>query len=93
MDPEAWNSYTTFFTHVQQSCFFLRQEQWQEETQSLIHGLEHTSAQLLDDLHQNVEHTSRIRESTTTILEQSSEALDLAAHTKTFLEEQAAAQK
>lgn len=77
MDSDGWNTYTTFFTHVQQSCFFLQGQAWQERTDNLIKNLENTSEHLLTDLGKNLQHTEALRETTTQVYEKSTEALEV----------------
>jgi hypothetical protein len=54
MTGDSWNTYTSFFTHVQQTCFFFKQELWQESTSKLIIGLENSSTQVLEGLDVNI---------------------------------------
>ncbi|CDW87277.1 UNKNOWN [Stylonychia lemnae] len=49
LENELWNSYTLFFTHAQQTCYYLKQEVWQDNTKSLIDNL--NQASITADLH------------------------------------------
>ena len=59
MASEAYNSYTSFFTHTQNICFFLQAQVWQEETERTISKLadnsEIVAQQLEDTSHLQVE--------------------------------------
>ena len=45
---------------MQQTCFWFRQEVWQENTSKLVTGLEITSYAVFDGLQTNLEQTERI---------------------------------
>ncbi len=44
MAPEAYNTYTEFFTHTQNICFFLEAQVWQEQTEYTVQSLADHSA-------------------------------------------------
>ena len=50
MTAEAYNTYTEFFTHTQNICFFLQAQIWQEETDSTISRLADNSAHVAQQI-------------------------------------------
>ena len=50
MKPEAFNTYTEFFTHTQNICFFLQSQIWQEITENTISKLSDNSENVAKQL-------------------------------------------
>ena len=50
MSPEAFMTYTHFYTHTQNMCFFLEAQAWQEQTDFTIHRLSQTSADVVEKI-------------------------------------------
>ena len=50
MPSEAYSTYSQFFTHTQNMCFFLQAQVWQEETGNTINRLSNTSATVTQQL-------------------------------------------
>lgn len=50
MTAEAYNTYTEFFTHTQNICFFLQAQIWQDETDNTISRLSDNSAQVAQQM-------------------------------------------
>ena len=50
MPSEAYNTFSNFFTHTQNVCFFLQAQVWQESTEGTINKLTENSAQVADQL-------------------------------------------
>ncbi|XP_055883442.1 uncharacterized protein LOC129925911 isoform X1 [Biomphalaria glabrata] len=50
MNDADRSSFTTFFTHTQNICYFLQAQVWQEETEYTINKLSVTSSQVADQL-------------------------------------------
>ena len=46
VDNNAFTTYSNFFTHTQNMCYFLQSQVWQEETQETVNRLTATSAQV-----------------------------------------------
>ncbi|ELT93311.1 hypothetical protein CAPTEDRAFT_225333 [Capitella teleta] len=57
MSSEAYNSYTTFFTHTQNICYFLLAQAWQEATEKTVNHLAHTA----DNVAQQMEDSSSLQ--------------------------------
>lgn len=82
MSSDAWNSYTMFFTHVQQCCFYFKTLEWQENTSLLIKGLVEVSAKVRTDLEINSQQVHQLGKATQSLTEQSSVTLRLATETQ-----------
>lgn len=39
LDPKVFHAYSLFFVHTQSICFYLRSEQWQQQTENLVDSL------------------------------------------------------
>ena len=50
MTAEAYNTYTEFFTHTQNICFFLQAQIWQDETDNTISRLADNSAHVAQQM-------------------------------------------
>ena len=53
VDPIAWTSYSNFYTHTHNMCYFLKSQQWQELTHNTINKLSDTSSQTVKKLEQS----------------------------------------
>ena len=51
-------------SHAQQSCYFLKQELWQEKTETLITGLEEGADKVFQGIKENLEISIEGRELT-----------------------------
>ena len=47
MKPEAYNTYTEFFTHTQNICYFLEAQVWQAETKNTVNLLTENTARVV----------------------------------------------
>ena len=59
VDNNAWTSYSNFYTHTHNTCYFLRSQQWKELTDQTINRLSDTSAETVERL----EKSQRLQES------------------------------
>ena len=50
MKTEAYNTYTEFFTHTHNMCYFLQSQVWQELTENTLHRLVDNSAQVAEQI-------------------------------------------
>lgn len=55
MDDSTFSTYTTFFTHTSNMCFFLSSQAWQERTENTITELSRTSEDVANQLEESVE--------------------------------------
>ena len=62
LSGDTWTTFSVLLSHSQQSCYFLRQEVWQERTQELVDGLEESAGRVWEGLKENVEISKEGRE-------------------------------
>ena len=85
MDTDAWLTYTTFFTHVQQTCFYFKQELWHDETTGLLQNLQTTSSEVLTNLSVNLAQTAELRDQQRETYQVAREAASLSEDTNRAL--------
>ena len=57
MEGDAWNTYTTFYTHSENICFYFKSQIWQEETEKTINLLGSYTNKLTDVVGSSYEKT------------------------------------
>ena len=56
MEPVAFQTYTEFFTHTGNICYFLQSQLWQERTEHVVSRLSDSSHEALDKLEESLEY-------------------------------------
>ena len=87
MPSEAYATYSQFFTHTQNMCFFLQAQVWQEETGHTINRLSNSSATVAQQLEEASELQGKILKDQNMSLENQGILLNRGLQLKKTLEE------
>ena len=87
MPSEAYSTYSQFFTHTQNMCFFLQAQVWQEETGNTINRLSNTSATVTQQLQEASELQGKMLKDQNMSLENQGVLLNRGLELKKTLEE------
>ena len=75
-DIIAFQSYTEFFTHVSDICFYMQSAMWREKTESTINKLSKSSAESLEVLSQSILQQQQVLQSQKESLQNQKEILE-----------------
>lgn len=89
MKPEAYNTYTEFFTHTQNICFFLQSQVWQEQTEKTISRLSENSAVVAQQIEDSSSLQQEIMKKQNDSLENQEQLLQRGNELKSALEDSA----
>jgi len=53
VDNNAFTAYSNFYTHTQNMCYFLKSQEWQEQTDNTIHRLSYSSAAVAREMEES----------------------------------------